>query len=55
VHLEVRANNDGAQAFYEKLGFRETGRKAAYYDGREDAVRMTHDLVVTSTSPSERQ
>jgi ribosomal-protein-alanine N-acetyltransferase len=53
VHLEVRANNAAAQAFYEKLGFRPTGRKAAYYDGREDAVRMTHDLTVTSTSPAE--
>ncbi len=55
VHLELRANNDGARAFYEKLGFSEAGRKAAYYDGREDAVRMTHDLVVTSTSSAERQ
>ena len=53
VHLEVRANNVGAQAFYEKLGFRSTGRKAAYYDGREDAVRMTHDLRVTTASPAE--
>jgi ribosomal-protein-alanine N-acetyltransferase len=55
VHLELRANNDGARAFYEKLGFTEVGRKAAYYDGREDAVRMSHDLVVTSTSSAERQ
>jgi len=53
VHLEVRANNGGAQAFYEKLNFRETGRKVAYYDGREDAVRMTHDLTVTSISRTE--
>jgi ribosomal-protein-alanine N-acetyltransferase len=53
VHLEVRAGNDGALAFYEKLGFRETGRKRAYYDGREDAVRMLHDLTVTSTSRAE--
>ena len=55
VNLELRANNDGARAFYEKLGFTEVGRKAAYYDGREDAVRMTHDLAVTSTSSAERQ
>ncbi|HUQ53574.1 MAG TPA: ribosomal protein S18-alanine N-acetyltransferase [Gammaproteobacteria bacterium] len=55
VHLEVRANNVGAQAFYEKLGFRATGRKVAYYDGREDAVRMTHDLTVSTTSPTEPQ
>jgi ribosomal-protein-alanine acetyltransferase len=55
VHLEVRASNGGAQAFYEKLKFRETGRKIAYYDGREDAVRMTHDLTVTSISRTEPQ
>jgi ribosomal-protein-alanine N-acetyltransferase len=54
VHLEVRANNDGAQAFYDKLGYRSMGRKAAYYDGREDAVRMTHDLTVPSTSAAQR-
>ena len=55
IHLELRATNDGARAFYEKLGYRSAGRKSAYYDGREDAVRMTHDLAVTSTSSTERQ
>jgi hypothetical protein len=29
------------------------GRTVAYYDGREDAVRMRHDLTVTSTSSAE--
>jgi ribosomal-protein-alanine N-acetyltransferase len=55
VHLELRATNDGAQAFYEKIGYRTVGRKAAYYDGREDALRMTHDLTVTSASSTEPQ
>jgi ribosomal-protein-alanine N-acetyltransferase len=55
VHLELRATNDRARAFYEKLGYRSAGRRPAYYDGREDAVRMTHDLTVTSTSPAEPQ
>jgi ribosomal-protein-alanine N-acetyltransferase len=55
VNLELRATNVGAQAFYEKLGYRAVGRRPAYYDGREDAVRMTHDLTVTSTSSAERQ
>jgi len=55
VHLELRATNDGARAFYEKVGYRTVGRKVAYYDGREDALRMTHDLTVTSTSSTERQ
>ena len=55
VNLELRSTNDGARAFYEKLGFKSAGRKAAYYDGREDAVRMTHGLAVASTSPAEPQ
>lgn len=50
VRLEVRAHNDGARAFYERLGYREVGRKPAYYGGREDALRMTHELAVTTTS-----
>jgi len=54
VNLELRATNDGARLFYEKLGFSVAGRKPAYYDGREDAVRMTHDLAVTNTSSAER-
>jgi ribosomal-protein-alanine N-acetyltransferase len=54
VNLELRATNDRARVFYEKLEYRVVGRKAAYYDGREDAVRMTHDLTVTSTSSAER-
>jgi ribosomal-protein-alanine N-acetyltransferase len=53
IHLELRADNDGARRFYERLGYREAGRKPAYYDGREDALRMTHDLSVASTSSAE--
>jgi ribosomal-protein-alanine N-acetyltransferase len=52
VNLELRATNDGARLFYSKLGYREVGRKAAYYDGREDALRMTHDLTVPMASPA---
>jgi ribosomal-protein-alanine N-acetyltransferase len=55
VNLELRATNDRARVFYEKLGYRVVGRKAAYYDGREDAVRMTHDLTVTTTSSAQPQ
>lgn len=41
VELEVRAGNDGAIALYRRLGFRETGRRKAYYRGPvEDAVLM---------------
>lgn len=44
VRLELRATNDGARAFYERLGYEHTGISPQYYDGREDALRMTHDL-----------
>lgn len=53
VNLELRAANDGARLFYEKLGYRVVGHKARYYDGREDALHMTHELTVTSTVPAE--
>ena len=44
VTLEVRAGNEGARAFYRKLGYRETKYLPGYYSGREAAIRMTHDL-----------
>jgi ribosomal-protein-alanine acetyltransferase len=51
VQLELRAANDAARRFYERLGYREVGRKPAYYAGREDALRMRHELGVVSASP----
>lgn len=45
VNLEVRAGNAGARAFYYRLGYREASRIPGYYHGREDAIRMTHDLT----------
>ncbi|MCG8434244.1 MAG: GNAT family N-acetyltransferase [Gammaproteobacteria bacterium] len=44
VDLEVRAGNIGAISFYHKLGYRTKGLLPGYYNGRESAVRMTHDL-----------
>jgi ribosomal-protein-alanine N-acetyltransferase len=44
VSLEVRANNSNARLFYRMLGYREIGQVAGYYNGTEDAIRMTHDL-----------
>ena len=38
VRLEVRANNDRAHAFYERLGYRKLGQIREYYDRRETAV-----------------
>ena len=48
VTLEVRASNRGAQALYEKYGFKRTGVRRAYYtDNREDGVIMTTDPIAT--------
>jgi ribosomal-protein-alanine N-acetyltransferase len=44
--LELRATNTGAQRFYETLGYRPGGVKPGYYQGVEDALRMTLDLRV---------
>jgi ribosomal-protein-alanine N-acetyltransferase len=52
VHLEVRAGNAQARAFYRHLGFHEAGARRGYYDGREDAVRMACDLGVNAASPA---
>ena len=46
VQLELRATNAAARAFYESLGYRETGRVPGYYQQLEDAVRMARDLRV---------
>ena len=40
IDLEMRADNTGASAFYERLGFVETKRTPAYYDGRLPARHM---------------
>jgi len=44
VFLEVRASNLGAQAFYERLGYRKLAHLAHYYQGRESAIRMGREL-----------
>ena len=46
IRLEVRAANVGARWFYRKLGYREVGCIAGYYDQVENAVRMVRDLRV---------
>ncbi|MHB8736698.1 MAG: ribosomal protein S18-alanine N-acetyltransferase [Terriglobales bacterium] len=48
IHLEVRAGNISAQAFYRFHGFQETGRRRQYYQHPvEDAVLMVLDLAPT--------
>lgn len=49
IRLEVRASNAAARAFYANLGYREDGEVAGYYQGRENAVRMSRDLRLEST------
>jgi len=49
VGLELRASNDGALAFYTRLGYRELGRVAGYYQGVEPAIRMSRDLRVSAS------
>ena len=45
VYLEVRLSNIAAIHLYEKLGFREIGRRSNYYpDSKEDAMVMMKDL-----------
>jgi ribosomal-protein-alanine N-acetyltransferase len=45
VHLEVRASNRAALAFYRRHGFSHVGRRRLYYDGREDALLLTLRLA----------
>lgn len=47
MYLEVRPSNTRAEALYRHLGFREIGRRKAYYpalDGREDALVFSRSL-----------
>ena len=46
VHVELRAQNEAAYAFYRALGFAETLRLPGYYRGRETAIRMMRLLRV---------
>ena len=46
--LEVRAGNEGAQAFYATLGLRNMGTRPRYYSDREDAVIMQGPLPTAS-------
>lgn len=45
VALEVRAGNQGAQLFYERMGYRRVNDLPGYYQGIEAALRMGRDLT----------
>jgi ribosomal-protein-alanine N-acetyltransferase len=44
VALEVRAANEGARAFYQRMGYRALAELPGYYQGVEAALRMGRDL-----------
>lgn len=44
VFLEVRADNPGAQAVYDRFGFERIGVRRHYYDDGTDAIMMKKDL-----------
>ena len=48
LHVELRASNAPAHAFYSALGFSETIRVPGYYRGRETALRMSRMLRVSN-------
>lgn len=44
--LEVRASNHGALRFYERFGFRESGRRLRYYTApADDALLLTAEIA----------
>lgn len=45
ITLEVRRDNDGARAFYRSRGYDEVAVLPGYYQGREHAMRMVHQLI----------
>ncbi len=44
IRLELRADNELARSFYERLGFHETELRRGYYDGRLDAISMSRRI-----------
>jgi [ribosomal protein S18]-alanine N-acetyltransferase len=51
IYLEVRASNQTAQHFYERHGFRETGRRPRYYSAPvEDALLLALSLKLETQS-----
>jgi ribosomal-protein-alanine N-acetyltransferase len=51
IHVELRAQNKSAFAFYRVSGFSETLRLTGYYSGRETAIRMLRMLRAPMPAP----
>ena len=54
AHLEVRAKNPEALAFYARHGFREMGRRKRYYPDGEDALLLATALVAPKRAGGSR-
>jgi ribosomal-protein-alanine N-acetyltransferase len=52
LFLEVRADNPGARALYESLGFEQIAVRARYYKGGVDAVIMRLGIPEPKTGPA---
>jgi ribosomal-protein-alanine N-acetyltransferase len=52
IHVELRADNEGAYAFYRAQGFAETLRVPGYYSGRVTAIRMLRMLRAPADTAS---
>lgn len=48
ISLELRATNTEAFAFYASLGYHEVRRIDGYYQGIEQAIRMSRSLALTT-------
>ena len=55
IELEVRANNNGARLFYERMGYHNLVQLPGYYQGKESALRMARDLSCKSSDPSSQE
>jgi ribosomal-protein-alanine N-acetyltransferase len=55
VALEVRAENEGAQLFYNSMGYRMLAYLPGYYQGIEAALRMGRDLSSRSGLEDSRE
>ena len=51
LHLELRAGNAAARAFYRDMGFAERHLVPGYYHGRESALRMQRVLRLDDPVP----
>lgn len=51
ITLEVRAVNEGAQLFYQRMGYRTMAHIPGYYQRIESALRMRRELPCRSLDP----